>query len=146
MKKNAIDYALVALAVLIAIGTAVYVGLSWESIPDTIPLHYGAGGEVTEYGKKSDIWLLVGIDIVMVLLVDVISWFPSLWNLPAKTPKNFMISKYMIEAMGLIIALFLGSMIVISARGIEAPMGLFIGFVVVIIMVTVVPLLFMDKK
>lgn len=146
MKKNVVDYILIVLAVVMAVGTAVYVAVSWESIPASIPLHYGAGGEVTEYGKKSDIWLLVGIDIVMVLLVDVISWFPSLWNLPAKTPKNFMISKYMIEAMGLIIALFLGSMIVISARGIEAPMGLMIGFVVVIIVVTVVPLLFMDKK
>ena len=146
MKKNVVDYILIVLAVVALVGTVVFVAVSWESIPASIPLHYGAGGEVTEYGKKSDIWMLVGIDVVMVVLVDIISWFPSLWNMPAKTPKNFMISKYMIEALSLIIALFLGSVIVLSARGIAVPMGLFIGFTVVIILVTVLPLLFMDKK
>lgn len=53
MKRRVWYWITDALGLLILLGVTVFVLLRWQSIPAQVPAHFGAGGEITAYGKKA---------------------------------------------------------------------------------------------
>lgn len=72
------------LSILLLIGMIIFLCSYWNQIPDTIPGHYNAMGQVDRWGNKSEVLILPILNIFMYLLLTVISFFPQIWNMPVK--------------------------------------------------------------
>jgi Predicted membrane protein len=73
---------LAALIGLLAIWA--YLIKSWDSLPDKIPAHYNGAGVVDRWGSKSGILLLPILGTIFYVLISLITFFPSLWNVPVQ--------------------------------------------------------------
>lgn len=63
-------------------GVAAFVGLTYDSVPDTVPLHFAVTGEADDWGPKWTIWALVGVTIMLVGLLTWLSTRPRWLNYP----------------------------------------------------------------
>ena len=70
------------------IGITVWVACRYGSLPDRIPIHYGADGVIDGYGAKSMIWVLVAMAWIEVGIVSAVEQFPGFWNVPFKVTKE----------------------------------------------------------
>ncbi len=61
-----------------------YLILSWNTIPDKIPGHYNAQGVVDRWGNKNEILLIPIVSVALYILLTIVSFFPSAWNVPVK--------------------------------------------------------------
>ena len=53
------DWLLIALSLVIATATAVFVIINYDKIPEKIPTNYDFQGNVTGYGSKSNVIVLL---------------------------------------------------------------------------------------
>jgi uncharacterized membrane protein len=51
--------------ILIALLPAGYLALVWNSLPQTVPVHFGPDMQPDKYGNKSELWLITGILVVV---------------------------------------------------------------------------------
>ncbi len=80
-------FELIAIIVLLAIW--IYLLQSWGSLPDKIPAHYNGAGVVDRWGNKSEILVMPIMSSVLYILITILSFFPSIWNVPVTiTPEN----------------------------------------------------------
>ena len=49
------------LCAVLLVGCTIWVACRYGSLPDRIPVHYGADGVIDGYGSKSTIWMLIAI-------------------------------------------------------------------------------------
>lgn len=72
-KEIIMDTILKRIAWLFIIAPAVYLGVIWSSIPDTVPLHANLKGEVDRYGSKNELItltvILTSVNILLYLLL-----------------------------------------------------------------------------
>jgi len=68
------------LCVLLLLGVGIYLLAAWGSIPDEIPAHYGASGEVTRLDGKGFLWLMPSLALALFVGFLAIERFPKLWN------------------------------------------------------------------
>ena len=61
-----------------------YLAITWNTIPDTVPLHYDMKGDVDKYGSKKELLLLAGI----LTLVNILVYF-LLSNIYRIDPKKY---------------------------------------------------------
>ncbi len=67
----------------------VVVWVSWNTLPDRVPTHYGFSGRADAYGGKSSLIVLPAVSVGLYLLVTVVSFFSRLFNYPVVvTDKN----------------------------------------------------------
>ena len=55
-----------------------------SGLPQKIPGHYNAAGEVDRWGSKNEILFLPIVATLLYGLLSVVSFFPSIWNIPVK--------------------------------------------------------------
>ncbi len=61
----------------------------YNSLPDIIPQHFNAKGEVDGHGNKNSIWMLPAIEVVLYSGLFWLNKFPHIFNYPIKiTPEN----------------------------------------------------------
>lgn len=60
----------------------IYPLLIWNSLPDKLPMHYNAAGEIDRWGNRGELLILPVIGIFMYGLLTLVSSFPSAWNIP----------------------------------------------------------------
>lgn len=70
------------------IGITIWVACRYGSLPDRIPIHYGADGVVDGYGAKGMVWVLVAVSWILVGIVSAVEQFPRFWNVPFKVTKE----------------------------------------------------------
>ena len=70
------------------IGITIVVACRYGSLPDRIPIHYGADGVVDGYGAKGMVWVLVAVSWILVGIVSAVEQFPRFWNVPFKVTKE----------------------------------------------------------
>ena len=87
-KHTRLQVALEIVAVLLILATAAFLLIRWPLIPDRIPGHYNAVGQVDRWGYKSEILALPAVGIILYGLLTAISFFPSLWNVPVTTTED----------------------------------------------------------
>ena len=81
---TSIDIILEGLAVAILLLLWAYVINEFGDLPDTIPTHFNAAGEVDDYGSKSTIFILPAVVTGVYLLLFMLQFFPNRFNYPIK--------------------------------------------------------------
>lgn len=82
------------LSVLTIIFLFGYLILNWSEIPDKIPSHYNALGEVDRWSSKGSILILPIIGGFLYLVITLLSFMPYAWNIPIKANENNYIKVY----------------------------------------------------
>jgi len=80
VKKNKYDIFVEMVCLTLLVGVSIYLYLNWRSIPDMIPGHYNAMGEIDRMGSKQELVVLPIIGWLMYLILTVIGKFPQIWN------------------------------------------------------------------
>jgi uncharacterized membrane protein len=83
---------IVTLAVLIAM--IIYPVLMWNTLPDKLPMHYNAAGEIDRFGSRVELLILPVIGILMYGLLTLVTSFPSTWNIPVTITRENRIRVY----------------------------------------------------
>ena len=84
LKYTKFQIALEILCFLLLIGMISFVSNRWNQIPQQIPGHYNAMGEVNRMGNKSEILIMPILVALTYILFTLLSFFPKLWNVPVK--------------------------------------------------------------
>lgn len=66
------------------IGAIVFLVASWSSIPDQVPGHYNALGEVDRWGSKYELFILPIIGVFLWLMMGILERFPHVHNYPER--------------------------------------------------------------
>ncbi len=82
------DWLAEILCLVLLIGIPVYLILNWSSIPNRIPGHYNAMGEIDRMGNKSELLVLPIITWLMYLGMSVVGRFPTVWNTGVRVTKE----------------------------------------------------------
>lgn len=126
-----LDLVLDILSVTLLILIIVYAIISYSELPDTIPSHFNANGEVDGYSDKSMIWLLPGLGIILFFGMYTLNRFPHLHNYMVNITeenalKNYRLSTRIIRFTNLFIMIIFGIVlysIVESAKNNNSDMG-----------------------
>ena len=60
----------------------------WNTLPNEVPAHYNASGEVDRWGSKYELLILPIIGALMAVLMQFIEKFPELHNYPERLNAN----------------------------------------------------------
>ncbi len=88
VKKNKYDIAMEIVCLILLFGVLIYLLINWNNIPDQIPGHYNAMGEVDRMGSKKELLVLPVISWLMYLGMTIIGHFPQVWNTGVKVTEE----------------------------------------------------------
>lgn len=102
-----------------------YTFVSYSELPDTIPSHFNAKGDIDDYSEKSILWLLPILGVVLFFGMYIINKYPHLHNYMVNITeenaiKNYRLSTRIVRFTNLFIMLLFGIItysIVESAHG-----------------------------
>jgi uncharacterized membrane protein len=80
LKKNKFNIFVEIVCLILLIGVLIFLFLNWNSIPDRIPGHYNAMGEIDRIGSKKELLVLPIIGWLMYLGMTVVEKYPQIWN------------------------------------------------------------------
>jgi len=70
-------------------GVWIFVLMHYPGLPDTIPTHFNALGEVDGYGSKASLFALPVISTILFAGITILSRYPRVFNYPVKiNPEN----------------------------------------------------------
>ncbi len=84
LKYTRLQIILEVIGILILAAMFIFLFLNWGSIPEKIPGHYNALGQVDRWGNKLELLILPIVSILLYLLLTIIGLFPSVWNVPVE--------------------------------------------------------------
>ena len=80
-KPRIVDYVFLGLAVLCFLFTLIFVIVKYPSLPDLLPSHFNARGEIDAWsGKASAAFFPAIIGFILLAILGPIQFFPRLWN------------------------------------------------------------------
>ena len=88
VKNTAFDRILDTICWILVIGIPVFLLINWKQIPDSIPMHYDAMGNVDRWGTKGELIVLPIITVIMCLFISIIERFPQIWNTGVKVTEE----------------------------------------------------------
>ncbi len=65
MKQKIFGRVLLAVSLLVLAGSALFLALSWRAMPDRIPTHFGAAGQIDGWGPKSTVLILPILGVIV---------------------------------------------------------------------------------
>ena len=78
--RSSFDILVNILCIGMLAGVLIYLALNWGKLPDPLPAHYNAAGEVDRWGSKGELLALPVINIIMYLGITAVESFPQIWN------------------------------------------------------------------
>lgn len=137
IERNALDILETIVSLSCLVGVAVYLILAWKTIPDQIPGHYNAAGEIDRWGDKSELIVLPIASWLMYGLITLVERFPQVWNTGVRiTEENrnevYRLLKNLIAVVKMFVLLMFGSLTVISSLGLNLPVWYVLAFLVVL--------------
>jgi uncharacterized membrane protein len=60
----------------------------FPDLPDKIPAHFNAAGEVDRFGSKASIWVLPIVGVLLYLGLTGLNQFPHIYNYPVKITES----------------------------------------------------------
>lgn len=90
--------ALEALCLILLLGGIVFTAIKYPGLPEKIPNHFDAAGNITDYSGKGTIWLLEGINIAMYVMMTVFIFVPAIVQNPNVTWKVNPGAKFILES------------------------------------------------
>ena len=108
-----LDVIIDLLSVAVLILMIIYAIMSYSELPETIPSHFNAKGEVDGYSEKSMFWLLPTIGFVLFIGLYIINKYPHLHNYMINITednalKNYRLSTRIVRFTNLFIMLIFG--------------------------------------
>ena len=88
VKNTAFDHILDTICWILVIGIPVFLLINWKQIPDSIPMHYDAMGNVDRWGTKGELIVLPIITVIMCSFMSIIERFPQIWNTGVKVTEE----------------------------------------------------------
>ncbi len=145
---SATDWIIEGLALFILLGIIVYTILHYPDLPNKIPTHFGAGGNANSFGSKSTLWILVGINVGIYVLLTAVSKIPHHFNYLVTITENnahrqYTIALRMMRTLKLMVVLSFGYILIrtmLIATGEVMSLGTW--FLPVFLIMIFVPLLF----
>lgn len=84
LKYTKFQITLEIIGLLLLVGMIVFVYTQWSQIPQQVPMHYNAMGEIDSWGSKYEILFLPAISILLYAFITAVSFFPQIWNVPVQ--------------------------------------------------------------
>ena len=136
-RKNALDVAETVVSLLCLVGVVVYLILAWGNIPDRIPGHYNALGEVDHWSSKSSLIVLPIISWMLFGFITLVERYPQIWNTGITvTEENrdavYRLLKSMIALVKMFVLLMFASLTVLSSFAVNLPIWYILGFLVAV--------------
>lgn len=105
---------------ILLIGMLIYLIVCWNMIPDQIPTHYNAAGEIDGWGGKSMIWFTVIIVWFLYLGISFVERYPDIWNTGVKITREnrekvYRLLKYLIRTSKLIMTAIFTMLVIFPA-------------------------------
>ncbi|WP_303968677.1 DUF1648 domain-containing protein [Sporosarcina ureae] len=88
IEKPAVAKVLDVLVIALFAAALVYLLLQWSQLPERIPAHFGADGEVDRYGNRVELLLLPIIGIAMWVGLGILEKYPHMYNYINLRPDN----------------------------------------------------------
>ena len=137
LKRSWYDLFANTLCLVLLIGILIYLIINWNSIPDKLPGHYNAVGEIDRMGNKGELLVLPIINWLMYLGMTAVERFPSVWNTGVRvTEENrervYRTIKNMLSTMKLIIVAVFSYLTINSARALPLSPGFLPAFLILI--------------
>jgi len=70
-----ISFIINILCIIQIVGIIIYLLVAWNSIPDQIPGHFNASGEVNRWDSKGTLFIMPGISLLMFICYRLLSGF-----------------------------------------------------------------------
>ena len=108
IRNNKIDWVMEGLCIVMLAGLGLYLAIGWANLPDQIPAHYDALGNIDRWGNKGEILIVPIMALLLYLMITVLEQFPSIWNTGVKvTVTNqyhvYRTLRYMIKSLKLLV-------------------------------------------
>ena len=78
--KSKFDKVINILSIVCLAGTTFFLFAKWGKIPQEIPGHYNAAGEIDSMTGKGSLFVLLLVGWVLYIGISVIEQFPRIWN------------------------------------------------------------------
>ena len=72
------------LTLFVLVAQIFYIAMSWSDLPNKIPAHYNGAGEIDRWGSKNEILFIPIISVFLYGLMTLVTFIPSMWNIPTK--------------------------------------------------------------
>ena len=80
MKRHTLDQWMNRLSLLFLLGTAAFLAVCWQRIPEEVPMHFNSAGEIDRWGSRAELLILPVIAWLMYGLMTAVERFPGAWN------------------------------------------------------------------
>lgn len=77
LKYTKLQLALEIIGLLFLVGMIVFIYTQWDQIPQQVPMHYNALGEIDSWGSKYQTLILPTISILLYIFMTVVSFFST---------------------------------------------------------------------
>ena len=84
LKYTKFQIVLETIGLLLIVGMIVFVYTQWNQIPQQVPMHYNAIGEIDSWGSKYEILFLPAFGLLLYAFITAVSFFPQIWNVPVQ--------------------------------------------------------------
>jgi len=75
-------------ALLLVLGEIIFVCVQWRLLPEKIPGHFNALGEIDRWGSKNEIIMLPILCGFLYIMLTIFTFLPKTWSLPVKVTKD----------------------------------------------------------
>ena len=82
--KTKIEWLLNIIGYIALTSMVVLLLMNWSNLPDEVPAHFGATGEVDRWGSKMELLIIPGIAIVLHVFMMIIERVPETHNYPPR--------------------------------------------------------------
>lgn len=122
----------------------VLVILTYAELPDIIPVHYNASGQINRYGAKSMIWWLPLIASILYVAMSFLNKVPHIFNYPTIITQENALRQYttatkMVRCIKLLTVLIIGYLVfktILIANGKAVGLGVLLPFFLGLLFVT----------
>jgi uncharacterized membrane protein len=126
LKRTKLQIILEIVSFCILAAMFAYLAVRWGDVPDKIPGHYNAMGQVDRIGSKGELLLLPILGWLMYLGMTAVGHFPQIWNTGVTvTQENkervYRILKSMLSTLKLIVAMVFVYITINSSLAIALP-------------------------
>ncbi|HLR69460.1 MAG TPA: DUF1648 domain-containing protein [Virgibacillus sp.] len=88
IKQTPIEKILNIIAFVIFLGSILYILFEWSPMPNEVPGHYNAVGEVDRWGRKGELWIVPFVGLVLWVGLSILEKFPHIHNYSNLTEDN----------------------------------------------------------
>ena len=81
-------YIIDIICIALLFGISIYLLIGWGNLPDKIPGHYDALGNIDRWGSKNELIVLPIIAWIMFIGISVLERFPKVWNTGVKVTEE----------------------------------------------------------